>query len=189
MDEQQGRLLLEIARKTIESHLFNRPYTPEYPESFSQSQGAFVTLTKNGSLRGCIGFPEPTYPLIEAVQKAAISAASEDPRFPPILPDEWKGIKIEVTVLTPPALLQVADPSEYPGEIEVGRDGLIVESGFSKGLLLPQVPVEWKWDEVDFLSQTCLKAGLPPDEWKQKSTKIYTFQGEIFSEKEEPTAS
>lgn len=182
MDTEQSRLLLEIARKTIESKLFGKPYSPEFPEEFSANRGVFVTLTKSGSLRGCIGFPEPVFPLIEAVQQAAESAAFGDPRFPPVSKEEWPEIKIEVTVLTPPALLEAGDPSEYPEKIKVGRDGLIVEGGFSKGLLLPQVPVEWHWDEEEFLAQTCIKAGLPPNSWKEKSTKIYTFQGEIFSE-------
>jgi len=182
MDAEQGRLLLEIARKTIEAGLFDKPYTPEYPESFKEKRGIFVTLTKNGMLRGCIGFPEPSFPLIEAVQEAAKSAAFGDPRFPPIMPDEWTSIKIEVTVLTPPQIITIQDPSEYPEKIQIGRDGLIVESNFNKGLLLPQVPVEWHWDKTEFLSQTCLKAGLPHDAWKNPETKIYSFQGEIFSE-------
>lgn len=182
MDSEQGRLLLGIARSTIESKLFGSQYSPEVPEEFRKDSGIFVTLTKNGELRGCIGYPEPIFPLIEALQKAAESAAFGDPRFPPITQNEWEQVKIEATVLTQPALLKVNDPSEYPEKIKVGRDGLIVEQGFNKGLLLPQVPVEWKWDEEEFLAQTCIKAGLPPNAWQDPKTKIYTFQGEIFSE-------
>jgi len=181
MDGKDGGLLLEIARGTIESHLLGKPYSPGYPDSFRENRGVFVTLNKNGELRGCIGFPEPVMPLIEAIQQAAVSAASQDPRFPPLSAEELPQVKIEVTVLTPPKPLK-AEPSDYPNKIKVGRDGLIIEQGFRKGLLLPQVPVEWKWDETEFLSHTCLKAGLPKDAWKRKETKIYTFQGEIFSE-------
>jgi len=181
MDGKDGRLLLEIARKTIEAHLFGKDYSPDYPESFNEGRGVFVTLTKKEMLRGCIGYPEPVMPLIKAVQDAAVSAATRDPRFPPVLPDEWKKIKVEVTVLTRPERLN-APPGERVDRIEIGRDGLIAENGFQKGLLLPQVPVEWKWDKKQFLSQTCTKAGLAPDAWKESETKIYTFQGEIFSE-------
>ncbi|KYC47394.1 MAG: hypothetical protein APG11_01164 [Candidatus Methanofastidiosum methylothiophilum] len=133
-------------------------------------------------MRGCIGYPEPVLPLIDALLDASISSATRDPRFQKVRPDELKNLVIEVTVLTPPELIKVQDTEEYPSKIEVGKDGLIVELGFRKGLLLPQVPVEEKWDSEDFLCHTCIKAGLPLDCWMNKEAKIYKFQGQIFSE-------
>jgi uncharacterized protein (TIGR00296 family) len=133
-------------------------------------------------LRGCIGFPEPTYPLGEAIVRSAISAATRDPRFPSVELKELTKIIVEVTILTTPERLECPDPRDYPDRIKVGRDGLIVERGWSRGLLLPQVAVEWAWDVEEFLMQCCIKAGLPPDSWLVGGTKIYKFEGKIFSE-------
>jgi len=133
-------------------------------------------------LRGCIGYPYPTEPLISAVIDSAISSATKDPRFYPLSLEELDQVVFEVSVLTPPELVEAEKPSMYPSKIKVGRDGLIVERGFFKGLLLPQVPVEWNWDEEEFLCQCCIKAGLPPDCWLLKGTKIYRFQAIIFEE-------
>ena len=187
MDLQEGKLLVSIARKTIEAELSHKQYKPAYPkeftEIFNEKRGVFVSLhTTDTSLRGCIGYPEPTFPLMEALQKAAKAAATSDMRFPPVQMHEMKDILIEVTVLTPPKLLETT-PDEYPDHVRVGRDGLIAEYMGRSGLLLPQVPVELGWDEFQFLSQTCAKAGLPEDTWKNSKTKIYTFQGEIFKER------
>jgi len=179
---------VSIARKTIEAKLSNNQHKPAYPQElnklFNEKRGVFVTLhATDTSLRGCIGYPKPTFPLIEALQNAAEAAATSDPRFPPVQIDEMKDILVEVTVLTPPKLLET-NPNEYPDHIRVGRDGLIAEYMGRSGLLLPQVPVELGWDEFQFLSQTCAKAGLQEDTWKNSKTKIYTFQGEVFRERE-----
>ena len=144
--------------------------------------GAFVTLTHNGNLRGCIGYPEPVKPLAQAVVEVAISAAAGDPRFPPVTASELDKIQVEVSVLTKPELIEVQKPAQYLEKVEVGRDGLIVEMGMYRGLLLPQVPVEWNWDIEDFLANTCMKAGLTSDCWLQEGVRIYSFQSQIFTE-------
>ena len=133
-------------------------------------------------LRGCIGYPEPVYPLVEATIKAAIAAATQDPRFYPVSLKELGHCIIEVSVLTKPELLKVDSPKEYPEKVEVGRHGLIVERGLARGLLLPQVPVDEGWTSEEFLSHTCMKAGLMPDCWLDEETKIYTFEGIVFAE-------
>jgi len=120
-------------------------------------------------------------PLIKALKDAALSAAFKDPRFQPITEEELSSITFEVTILTKPELIKT-NPLEYKNQIKIGRDGLIAERGFHRGLLLPQVPVEWNWNTEEFLSETCYKAGLPPDAWLDKKTKIYKFQGKIFCE-------
>ena len=148
--------------------------------------GVFVTISclRHGEkeLRGCIGYPYPTSPLVEAVIDSAINAATEDPRFPSMSAEELGEVGFEVSVLTPPEPVQVDNPKEYLNKIKVGEDGLIIERGFFKGLLLPQVPVEWGWCEEEFLCQCCVKAGLPPDSWLTKGTKLYKFTGIIFEE-------
>lgn len=184
---EEGKKLVLFARKNIESYINTRKNIEiqDIPESFKSNRGVFVTLHTypKYSLRGCIGYPEPVLPLIDAILDASVSSATRDPRFQEVRPDEIKNLVVEVTVLTPPELVSVANTNQYPSKIEVGRDGLIVELGFRKGLLLPQVPVEEKWDSEDFLCHTCLKAGLPLGCWMDEKTKIYKFQGQIFSEK------
>jgi len=189
LKHEEGKFLVDLARQTVTEYLKNGK-TMQVPEGVSpkltEKAGAFVTLNSyhNGkkSLRGCIGLPYPTTPLVEAVIEAALSAATRDPRFPPVTPQELDHIVFEVSVLTPPQLVTVEKPTEYPSKIKVGRDGLIIERSYYKGLLLPQVPVEWNWNEEEFLSQTSMKAGLPPDSWLLKDTKIYRFQAIIFEE-------
>jgi len=180
---------VRLARKAVEEHLRNgRIINPpkETPQKLLQRLGVFVTLNRlRGGvkeLRGCIGFPYPTYPLVRAVIEAAIEAATRDPRFYPVKMEELDEIVFEVSVLTFPQLLTVRDPREYPSKITIGRDGLIVERGYLKGLLLPQVPVEWGWDEEEFLCQCCMKAGLPPDCWLLEGTRIYSFSAVIAEE-------
>ncbi|MEM1539011.1 MAG: TIGR00296 family protein [Candidatus Bathyarchaeia archaeon] len=186
---EEGRTLVKLARSAVEEYLKNRKRlkVPEnIPEKLMQPCGVFVTINsvKGGerTLRGCIGYPYPTMPLAKAVIDSAISSATQDPRFHPLSLSELNEVVFEVSVLTPPQLITVEKPSEYPRKIKVGLDGLIVELGFYKGLLLPQVPVEWNWDEEEFLCQCCIKAGLPPDCWLLKDTKIYKFQAIIFEE-------
>lgn len=186
---EEGRLLVELARKAVEEYLKNRKRIrpPEnIPEKLMQPRGVFVTINsvegEEKELRGCIGLPYPTTPLAEAVIESAISSATQDPRFYPLSLKELDSVVFEVSILTPPQLVEVENPSEYPSKIKVGVDGLIIERGFYRGLLLPQVPVEWGWGEEEFLCQCCLKAGLPPDCWLMKGTKVYKFQAIIFEE-------
>lgn len=189
LSDEEGAFLVKIARKAVEENLKDgRIISP--PENVSpnllEKRGVFVTINKvvNGekSLRGCIGFPYPVYPLIRAVIEASIESATRDPRFQPMTMRELNQVVFEVSVLTEPKLIDVKSPNEYPSKIKIGEDGLIVERGFYKGLLLPQVPVEWGWDEEEFLCQCCMKAGLSPDCWVMKGTKIYKFQCIIFEE-------
>jgi len=186
---EEGKFLVELARKAVEEDLKcrKRISAPEnISEKLLQPCGVFVTINtiRHGEkeLRGCIGYPYPTTPLVQAVIESAISSATQDPRFYPLSLSELDNVVFEVSVLTPPQLIEVKKPNEYLPKIMVGKDGLIVERGMFKGLLLPQVPVEWKWDEEQFLCQCCIKAGLPPDCWLLENTKIYKFQAIIFEE-------
>ncbi|MFQ5998295.1 MAG: TIGR00296 family protein, partial [Candidatus Bathyarchaeia archaeon] len=130
-------------------------------------------------LRGCIGYSEAIFPVAQATIKAAISSAVEDTRFPPVTAEELDAISIEVSVLSP---LQQIKATDYRKQVCIGEDGLVVEQGLNKGLLLPQVAVEWNWDSEDFLSNACLKAGLLPDSWLLPGTKVYKFQVSLFEE-------
>jgi len=191
LTHEDGKFLVRLARETVEKYLKDGKMM-QAPKDVSSKLmehcGVFVTLNsvrgREKELRGCIGFPYPTHPLVEAVIGSAIDSATQDPRFSPLSHDELDSIVFEVSVLTPPKLIKVEKPTEYPSKIEVGKDGLIVERGYYKGLLLPQVPVEWNWNEEEFLCQCCIKAGLPPDNWLLKETKIYKFQAIIFEELE-----
>ena len=131
--------------------------------SLPEATGAFVTLKRDGQLRGCIGTLECRRPLAEEIARVAVSAAREDPRFDALRPTELDDLDVEVSVLGP---LEEIDPRD-PGAIEIGRHGLVVEQGHRRGLLLPQVATEWGWDREQFLSQTCTKAGLPADCWQE----------------------
>ena len=146
-------------------------------EILARPGGAFVTLHKRGALRGCIGHIEPVQPLGQVVPRCAVSAASSDPRFPPLASDELDAIEIEIS------LLGLLEPITGPGDIVIGRHGLVVERGWQRGLLLPQVATEWNWNADQFLAHTCQKAGLPGDAW-QKDAKIWRFEAEVFSEGE-----
>ncbi|MEM2878147.1 MAG: TIGR00296 family protein [Candidatus Hadarchaeales archaeon] len=183
---EEGTTLVKVARNAIKTYLERGTVTrpPKVSGKLKERRGVFVTLTSGGELRGCIGYPIPHLPLIEAIIDAAISSATRDPRFPPVTKDEIDEIEIEVSVLTDPSPIKVKHPSEYPKSIVIGRDGLIVELGAYAGLLLPQVAVELGWDAEEFLSQACMKAGLPPDAWFEKGIKISRFTAQIFSEKE-----
>jgi AmmeMemoRadiSam system protein A len=168
--------LLRFARDTIVAHLTVAPPPSPVPlEDPRDHAGAFVTLHVGGHLRGCIGFPGSDRPLDEVVGQCAMAAATEDPRFPPLTAAELPELELEISVLTP--IRPVGDLSE----IEVGRDGLVAQEGFRRGLLLPQVAIEHHWDRETFLSHTCLKAGLRPDAWRS-GAKISRFQAEVFSE-------
>lgn len=186
LDLEKGRFLVKISRAAVEEYLRSGVKIeppPNTPEELYEKRGVFVTLKTYPykELRGCIGYPEPIMPLVLATIDAAISAATKDPRFYPVGIEELPKLLFEVTVLTPPEPINVP-PEELPNAIKVGRDGLIVRCGYASGLLLPQVPVEWDWNEEEFLSQTCVKAGLPPNCWLDPRCQFYKFQGQIFTE-------
>lgn len=188
LTETEGRAAVKLARKTIETFLSKGSF-PKPQESgvdlspvFEENRGVFVTLTEGGLLRGCIGHPYPDSTLKEAILDSAISAATQDPRFPPLEEDELKNIVVEVTILTQPEKIN-ALPKDLPDKVEIGKHGLIVKQGYCQGLLLPQVAPENNMDSIDFLSHTCMKAGLSPDAWV-KGAEVYCFEGQIFKEKE-----
>ncbi len=181
---KDAELLIKLARDSIFSNFSGIPVDFSDVEEFSDKQGVFVTLHKYGELRGCIGFPYPTYPLFEAISKAAKSAAFSDPRFPPLVEEELGEIEIEISVLTVPEKIDVKNADEYMDKIEIGKDGLIVKSGMYSGLLLPQVFVEYKSSVEEALRMTCQKAGMPEDSWKNSDVEFFKFQAQIFSEKD-----
>ena len=183
--DEDGEILVRTSRSAVTEHLKTRKkmtLEEDFKSRFSYNSGVFVTLNKDEKLRGCIGFPTPERKLYQSLVDAAIASATEDPRFPSVRYEELSDITFEVTVLTPPEEICVEDASEYPSRIRVGRDGLIVKWEFGAGLLLPQVPVEYGWNEEEFLNHTCEKAGAPQDYWKRKSTKILRFEGIVFKE-------
>ena len=179
LSQEQRKTLLRIARESIASALEGkRPDLHQFPvdETLRQPAGAFVTLNdEHGDLRGCIGSIHPVAPLYQAVSSSAISAAMRDPRFYPVKREELPALHLEVSVMGPIVVTKVDD-------IEVGRDGLIISRGQYAGLLLPQVATEYGWDRETFLSQTCVKAGLPPSAWRSPETKIERFSAEVFGE-------
>lgn len=181
----EGKLLVELARKTIETYLREdrKPQVPKVPAKLREHRGVFVTLNKEGELRGCIGHPLSTTPLVDAVIDSAISSATRDPRFPPVTPEELPALEVEVSVLSKPEPIKVKSPREYPKHIVIGRDGLIIEWSGYAGLLLPQVPVEWGWDAEEFLSHACMKAGLMPDHWLHEGVRISKFSAQVFKER------
>jgi len=180
LSEVQKRRLIDIARQAVTAAVAHEsaPDLATDDPDLLKPRGAFVTLKKAGQLRGCIGYIEPRVPLIEAVADNARSAALHDPRFTPVTPTELPDISIEISALTP--LEPVADVKE----IEVGRHGLAISRGPYRGLLLPQVPTEWGWDREEFLQQTCRKAGLPPEAWREQGTELLRFEAEVFSEEQ-----
>lgn len=180
LSEESQRLLLRIARASIESFLSKKPF-PEFEitdPKLTEKRGAFVTLHKDGKLRGCIGYVMALKPLWQTVKEVAVAAAVDDPRFPPVTLKELDEIEIEISVLTP--MRRIRDIEE----IRVGTHGIYIKRGINSGLLLPQVAVEYGWSREEFLAQTCYKAWLPPDAWKDPMTEIYIFSAQVFSEKE-----
>jgi AmmeMemoRadiSam system protein A len=174
---EEERTCLKLARQALEHYFETGRHlrSPVKVGTLKEKRGAFVTLTVGGELRGCIGYPLPVKPLDETIIEMAVAAATQDTRFEPLSPNELIKLKIEISVLGLP------EPVSDPGKVEVGCHGIIVSKGFSKGLLLPQVPVEHGWDRETYLCHGCLKAGLPPDEWK-KGAKLEVFTAQVFSE-------
>ncbi len=177
LDANQQRFLLNLARETIRRHLENIP--PPSPDvedrAMEEARGAFVTLKCDDRLRGCIGYLEPQDALYRTIMDAAVMAATRDTRFPPLTPEELPETRIEISVLTPPRKIKDI------AEITLGKHGIIVTRRFQRGLLLPQVPLEWDWDLETFLRHGCLKAGLEEDAW-QKGAEIQIFSAQVFTE-------
>ncbi len=185
--EKDGKLFVTCARESISKFLTEKRVETcsalLEDKRYSAKRGCFVTLRdKQKSLRGCIGFPEPVYQLPKALTLAAISAATEDPRFSPVGGKELAEITIEVSILTPPKIVRVDDPKKYPEKIVIGKDGLIMKWPFGSGLLLPQVPVEENWSPEEFLSNLSMKAGALPDQWLLPDTQIEKFEAQVFEE-------
>ncbi len=192
ISREEAERAVRIARRAIEASVGpeaprdpSAPFRNEpLPPLFDERRGVFVTLRRaaDGSLRGCIGYPRPVEPLRRGIPQVAVAAALEDPRFLPVRASELGGLLIEVSVLTVPEPLAARDPAGRVREVEVGRDGLIVEARGTSGLLLPQVATEEGWDSLTFLAATCEKAGLPPETWQDLKTRVLRFQAEVFTE-------
>ena len=179
LSTEEKSALLQIARRSlVEAIVHGRRWEPDSVSGLlSERRGAFVTLHRGKELRGCVGQVEPHNSLAVVVARCAISAAREDDRFNPVQPEEVPQLSIEISVLSPPEPIA-------QNEIQTGTHGLIAERGPFRGLLLPQVATERNWTPEKFLSETCLKAGLPSDAWKSKETRILGFTAEVFSEQE-----
>jgi AmmeMemoRadiSam system protein A len=181
LNAEERKKLLEIARKAILDSLKQGKVDEESAatEGLARPCGAFVSLHKQGQLRGCIGTFQSPRPLVNTVQEMALSSSQRDPRFPPVQEEEMRDIDIEISVLSP--LREITDVDE----IEVGRHGIYITKGFYSGVLLPQVATEYGWDRETFLEHTCMKAGLPPETWKEEGVKIEVFEAQVFGEKGE----
>ncbi|MHA1819390.1 MAG: TIGR00296 family protein [Promethearchaeota archaeon] len=204
---EDAKELIRFARDNILYYLKHRkkmPIPEDLKNKYSKPLGAFVTLNKiinpnqleelgssgrvsqhlETDLRGCIGITMPVYPLIRTISEVSISAAVDDPRFPAVTIEEMEKIVIEISILTEPVKIKVKNPEEYLEKIKIGRDGLMIQKGFRKGLLLPQVPVEHgrNWDVKTFLEHLCMKAFLPKNAWMDKKTEIFAFQALVFEE-------
>jgi AmmeMemoRadiSam system protein A len=179
LSEQERLILLQTARESIAARLEVRPpsFPPDTP-GLKAPCGAFVTLKAAGKLRGCIGHITAARPLVETVKEVALSSAFEDPRFPPLRLEEWPGVRIEISVLSP--FERITDVRR----VEVGVHGIMVRRGYRSGLLLPQVATEQRWDRDTFLTHTCRKAGLPGDAWQAPDTEIEVFTALVIAEKE-----
>ncbi len=183
---EEGSYLVKISREAVRRTFFKEPLKfDDVPEKLRRKGAAFVTIEtlygEKRSLRGCIGFIEPIKPLYQTVIEAARAAAFEDPRFPPLRLSELPMITFEVSVLSDKKTLPTS-PEERLKKVVIGEMGLIARKGFFSGLLLPQVPVEYGWDTVTFLMQTCIKAGLSPECWRDPSVEFYYFTARIFGE-------
>ena len=178
LNEQDRKELISIARNTLETYLSTGKIPETHPASAALLVylGAFVSLHEGDELRGCIGQIEPDRELYKIVQSCALSAALDDPRFPPVTAEQLPSLNIEISVLTP--MVRVARIEE----IEVGRHGLYITLGSRRGLLLPQVATQYGWNRDAFLAQTCRKAGLPENAWRDRPASIFCFEAQVFSE-------
>ena len=187
--DDDGVFLVTLARKTVDEIVKTKQKLKipgDTPRHLHERSGVFVTLNsilgERANLRGCIGRPYPSSPLVEATIDSAVDSAINDPRFPAVSPEELDTILVDLSVLTPPKKIEYSKPEELLDLVKVGLDGLIAVRGMFRGLLLPQVPVDWKWNTKEFLEHTCNKAGLPANSWKDPETEFMSFQAEIFGE-------
>lgn len=190
LSKKDGEYLVRLARRAVETKLLNGetikpdPTTPQHllrPGMVFTTIEAFKGYDKR-SLRGCIGFLQPIYPLVVAVIKSSLEAAFNDPRFYPLENHELGSVTFEVAVLSLPEPADIANKWELPKKIVIGKHGLIARRGWFQGTLLPQVPVEYCWDEETFLAETCMKAGMEPDCWLDRATEILIYEGRVFRE-------
>ncbi len=177
LSESQRQALLDLARRSVVAQVTGQSDSAPLPGDLPASSGAFVTIKRRGTLRGCLGTLQCRRGLAAEVARCAADAASEDPRFPPVAPEELSELALEISVLGP---LEPIDPTDSDA-IAIGRHGLVAEQGHRRGLLLPQVATEWGWTTEQFLRQTCVKAGLPADAW-QHGARIFRFDAEVFGE-------
>ncbi len=184
LSKEEGEYLLSLARKTIEARLFARDSQPDKDqenEKYHEKRGTFVTLTINDNLRGCIGHIIPQESLKEGIRINAINAAFQDPRFPPLSREEWKHVRVEISILTEPLLLKYSDADDLLRKLRPGIDGVIIKKGYQDATFLPQV-----WDQLpdkeQFLRHLCMKAGLSGSEWKKGDLTVYTYQVQAFEE-------
>src|SRR5579872_214435 len=176
INDADRRSLLRFTRETIVARVMAQPEpTPEWCAALAVHAGVFVSLHRDGDLRGCIGHLEANEPLSAVIPRCAIAAATTDPRFPAVSPQELPNLWIELSILGP------LEPVRGSEDFEVGRHGLVVELGQRRGVLLPQVATEWNWSRDVFLAQTCRKAGLPADGWKH-GARVWRFEAEVFGE-------
>lgn len=183
LTDDERRQIPAIAREAIVCSLVNAPVPDRTPRSgrLARPGGAFVTLRVGGELRGCIGYIESPLPLAKVIAEVAVKSARQDPRFPPLSAAEFAGAAIEVSVLSP------LEPVKDTGAIRPGFHGLLVELGGRRGLLLPQVALEYGWDRGEFLSNTCRKAGLGEQAWKDPGALLYMFTAEVCHEEHVPS--
>ncbi|MCL2509490.1 MAG: TIGR00296 family protein [Methanomassiliicoccaceae archaeon] len=183
MDLTDGTTAVRAARLYAEAETKREVVELRFTKKFSEKKGVFVTISKypSGDLRGCIGYPEPKFPLKDALKRSAVSAC-HDPRFNDLTNEEVATCTFEVTVLSVPEEIMYATPTELMSKIVIGRDGLILKYKGRRGLLLPQVPVEHGWGTEEYLRHLAMKAGQGPDDWKDPEAVIESFRGEIFSE-------
>lgn len=185
LNEDEGQYLLSVARDTIEQRLFDREESrqsgTDLPAKFFEQRGTFVTLTTGGNLRGCIGHIIPQETLIEGIRVNAINAAFRDPRFPPLNKEEWRRVKIEISILTDPKPLSYSDSNDLLRKLQPDIDGVIIKKGYHQATFLPQV-----WEQLSekeqFLKHLCLKAGLREDEWRSGALDVSTYQVQAFEE-------
>jgi AmmeMemoRadiSam system protein A len=176
LSDSDRQSLLRLARSAITEAVSRRQILADIPAGgiFSEHRGVFVSLHIGKRLRGCLGVVEPEHPLGDSIVRCAIGAATQDPRFPAMRPDELDHLEIEISLLSPPGAIR-------PEEIQIGTHGLLISRGSHRGLLLPQVAVTHQLSAEQFLAETCRKAELPLDAWRDPETKLFGFTSEIFS--------
>jgi AmmeMemoRadiSam system protein A len=186
LSDEEGKKLLAVARRTIEQKLLHQEEAPkgadtDIPVIFREHRGTFVTLTKGGNLRGCIGHIIPQESLIEGIRINALNAAFRDPRFQPLTREEWGKVQIEISILTDPEPLPYSDAEDLLKKIRTGIDGVIIKKGYHQATFLPQV-----WEQLpkkeEFLTHLCLKAGLEGNAWKKQALEVSTYQVQAFEE-------